>query len=285
MHECASKFISSLYNVYGVLRAQTDAALPGASAAGGKKDAMSEARIGVQANSTRSTRRVIDATQFEYPTSATLTKDEVRTCIEDTGLIPAVNEASAEDALFVAEALLESGVPILEISMNTPDAIDVISHVVKHAPATIVAGGSIRKAETARKCVGAGAKFLATDGLFAGVVEFAAKEKLVTILGALTLTEVISAWDSGADFVKVVPCYAVGGHNYIRTLKTVLPQARLIAAGGVDQVTAQNYIAAGAIGLSVGKELIPAEAVALRQSRRIQELARRFLTAVDNGRE
>jgi 2-dehydro-3-deoxyphosphogluconate aldolase / (4S)-4-hydroxy-2-oxoglutarate aldolase len=99
------------------------------------------------------------------------------------------------------------------------------------------------------------------------------------------LTEVISAWDAGADFVKVVPCYAVGGPNYIRTLKAALLQARLIAAGGVNQVTAQNYIAAGAIGLSVGKELIPTEAIVLRQNRRIQELARRFLTAVDNGRE
>jgi 2-dehydro-3-deoxyphosphogluconate aldolase/(4S)-4-hydroxy-2-oxoglutarate aldolase len=98
------------------------------------------------------------------------------------------------------------------------------------------------------------------------------------------LTEVISAWDAGADFVKVVPCYAVGGHNYIRTLKAALPQVRLIAAGGVNQVTAKNYIVAGAIGLSVGSELIPTEAILLRQGRRIQELARRFLTAVDNGR-
>jgi 2-dehydro-3-deoxyphosphogluconate aldolase / (4S)-4-hydroxy-2-oxoglutarate aldolase len=227
----------------------------------------------------------MEATQFEYPSAATLTKGEVCACIEDTGLIPAVNEASMEDALFVADALLQAGVPILEISMNAPGAIDIISHVVKHAPATIVGVGSIRNADVARKCLDAGAKFLATDGLISGVVELAASQQIVTVLGALTLTEVISAWDAGADFVKVVPCYAVGGHNYIRTLKTALPQARLIASGGVNQVTAQNYILAGAIGLSVGKELIPTEAILLRQTRRIQELARRFLTAVDNGRE
>jgi 2-dehydro-3-deoxyphosphogluconate aldolase/(4S)-4-hydroxy-2-oxoglutarate aldolase len=227
----------------------------------------------------------MEATQFEYPSAATLTKDEVCACIEDTGLIPAVNEASMEDALFVADALLQAGVPILEISMNAPGAIDIISHVVKHAPAIIVGVGSIRNADVARKCLDAGAKFLATDGLISGVVELAASQQIVTVLGALTLTEVISAWDAGADFVKVVPCYAVGGHNYIRTLKTALPQARLIASGGVNQVTAQNYILAGAIALSVGKELIPTEAILLRQTRRIQELARRFLTAVDNGRE
>lgn len=227
----------------------------------------------------------MDDTQFEYPVAATLTKAEVCACIEDTGLIPTVSEVSAEDALFVADALLEAGIPILEIGMNQPYAIDVLSHVVKHGPATIVGGGSIRNAATARKCLDAGAKFLATDGLIAGVVELATEEKLVTVQGALTLTEVISAWEAGADFVKVVPCYAVGGHNYIRTLKAALPQARLIAAGGVNQITARNYIVAGAMGLSVGKELIPAEAIPFRQARRIQELARRFLIAVDKGRE
>jgi 2-dehydro-3-deoxyphosphogluconate aldolase/(4S)-4-hydroxy-2-oxoglutarate aldolase len=245
---------------------------------------MSEQRIAVQTNPARRTGRVIQTTQFEYPGAATLTRDEVCTCIEDTGVIPGVNGASAEDALFVADTLLDAGIPILEISMNTPDAIGVLSFVVKQAPATIVGGGSIRNAEIARKCQNAGARFLATDGLITGVVELAAAEKLVTVLGALTLTEVISAWDAGADFVKVVPCHAVGGHNYIRTLKAAVPQARLIAAGGVNQITALNYIVAGAIGLSVGAELIPTEAVQLRQSRRIQELARRFLTAVDNGR-
>jgi len=226
----------------------------------------------------------MDATQFEYPSAATLTKDEVCACIEDTGLIPSVNEGSVEDALFVADTLLEAGIPVLEISMNAPGAIDILSHVVRQAPATIVGGGSLRNSDAARKCLDAGAKFLATDGMIAGVVELAAKENLVTVLGALTLTEVISAWDAGADFVKVVPCYAVGGHKYIQTLKAAVPQVRLIAAGGVNQLTALNYVMAGVAALSVGKELIPTEAIQLRQTRRIQELARRFLTAVDNGR-
>jgi 2-dehydro-3-deoxyphosphogluconate aldolase/(4S)-4-hydroxy-2-oxoglutarate aldolase len=107
----------------------------------------------------------------------------------------------------------------------------------------------------------------------------------VAVLGALTLTEVIAAWDAGADFVRVMPCSAVGGHNYIRTLRAAIPQARLIAAGGVNQLTALNYMIAGSAALGLGKELIPTEAIELRQGRRIQELARRFLTAIDNGRE
>jgi 2-dehydro-3-deoxyphosphogluconate aldolase/(4S)-4-hydroxy-2-oxoglutarate aldolase len=245
---------------------------------------MNETRIELKAEQARSTELTEDGTQFQHPTAATLTRNEVCTCIEDAGVIPAVSSASLEEVLFVADALAEAGIPVIEISMNDPDAIDVISHLVKHAPRIIVGAGSVRKAETARRCLDAGAKFLTADGLIAGVVEFAAKENIVAISGALTLTEVIAAWDTGSDFVKVVPCYAVGGHKYIRTLKAAVPQARLIASGGVNQLTAQNYIAAGAAALSVGGELIPTEAIQLRQTRRIQELARRFLTAVDNGR-
>jgi 2-dehydro-3-deoxyphosphogluconate aldolase/(4S)-4-hydroxy-2-oxoglutarate aldolase len=155
---------------------------------------------------------------------------------------------------------------------------------VKYAPTMIVGAGNIRNVNTACKCVDAGAKFLATDGAISGVVEFAAEENLVAIPGALTPSEVISLWDAGADFVKVVPCYAVGGHKYIQSLKAAVPQARLIAAGGVTQLTALNYVVAGVAGLSVGEELIPKEAIVLRQARRIQELARRFLTSVQNGR-
>jgi 2-dehydro-3-deoxyphosphogluconate aldolase/(4S)-4-hydroxy-2-oxoglutarate aldolase len=245
---------------------------------------MRETRIAVEADQAHSAERVLHSTQFEYPAAATLTRNEVCACIEDTGVIPTLSAASTEDALYVADTLIEAGIPIVEISMNAPEAIDIVSHLVKHAPTMIVGGGSIRNSDTAHKCLDAGAKFLATDGLINGVVEFAGKEKIATIAGALTLTEVIAGWDSGSDFVKVVPCYAVGGHNYIRTLKSAVPQARLIAAGGVNQLTALNYIMAGVAAMSVGNELIPTEAIALRQTRRIQELARRFLAAVDNGR-
>jgi 2-dehydro-3-deoxyphosphogluconate aldolase/(4S)-4-hydroxy-2-oxoglutarate aldolase len=136
----------------------------------------------------------------------------------------------------------------------------------------------------ARQCLDAGARFFATDGTIPSVVEFAAKENLTMISGALTLTEVLSAWEGGADFVKVVPCHAVGGPNYIRTLKDAMPYAQLIAAGGVNQLTAANYISAGAAALGVGRDLIPAEIVHSRETRRIQELARRYLSAVETGR-
>jgi 2-dehydro-3-deoxyphosphogluconate aldolase/(4S)-4-hydroxy-2-oxoglutarate aldolase len=238
----------------------------------------------VEADRAQGIERVLHTTQFEYPAAGNLTKNEVCACIDDTGLIPVVSAASTEDSLFIAQALIDAGIPILEISMNAPDATDIISHLVKHAPTTIVGGANVRNAGTAQKCLDAGARFVATDGLVPAIVEFALKEKLATITGTLTLTEVIAAWDSGSDFVKVVPCSAVGGPKYIRTLKAAIPQARLIAAGGVNQLTAFNYITAGAAALGVGHELIPTEAILMRQTGRIQELARRFLTAVDNGR-
>src|ERR1019366_7779305 len=123
---------------------------------------MRETRIAVQADSAQTAERVTQATQFEYPAAATLTKDEVCACIEDTGVIPSVSAASKEDALFIANALIEAGIPIIEISMNAPDAVDIVAHLVKHAPTTIVGGGSVCNADTARKCVDAGARFLAT---------------------------------------------------------------------------------------------------------------------------
>jgi 2-dehydro-3-deoxyphosphogluconate aldolase / (4S)-4-hydroxy-2-oxoglutarate aldolase len=248
------------------------------------KDTMNESKIVVQHTATGATEKVGRASPFQYPIAATLEKHEVRSCIEDTGIVPSVAVASIEDAEFVAESLTEGGIPIVEIRLNSPDALEIVSALVKQATTTIVGVGGVRNVEVARKCVDAGARFLATDGMIPGVVEFAAKQNLVAIQGVLTLTEVISAWEAGVDFVKVVPCYAVGGHNYIQTLKDTVPQARLIAAGGVNQLTAEKYVMAGAIALNVGQELIPMEAVQLRHSRRIQELARRFLAAVDKGR-
>jgi len=139
--------------------------------------------------------------------------------------------------------------------------------------------------EMAGKCIDAGAGFLTSPGLNLKVVEFAAKNDIAVLPGALTPTEVIEAWEAGSDFVKVFPCVDVGGERYIKALKTALPQIPLIAAGGVNQQTAGNYILAGASAIGVGGELIPAEAIERRQSKRIRELALRFSGFVKEARE
>jgi 2-dehydro-3-deoxyphosphogluconate aldolase/(4S)-4-hydroxy-2-oxoglutarate aldolase len=204
--------------------------------------------------------------------------------IRNIGIIPSVRVSSSEDALFAAEAVSQGGIPIVEIAMTVPGAVRVISDLAKNSPDMIVGAGSVLDAETARRCLDAGAKFLTTDGLILGVVEVATMEDVVVFPGALTPTEVIAAWQAGSDFVKVVPCAAVGGENYIRALKTSLVQVPLIAAGGVNQQTAPGYLSAGAVALGVGEALLPWEAITLRQSNRIRELARRFRNFVETAR-
>ena len=140
-------------------------------------------------------------------------------------------------------------------------------------------------AETARKCIDAGARFITAPSFNPAIVEFAAKENIAVLPGALTPTEVVAAWNAGADFVKVFPCGPVGGDKYIKALNTAFPQIPLIAAGGVNQQTAANYILSGAIAIGVGTELIPTEAIEKRQSHRIQELARRFTRQVKEASE
>ena len=213
-----------------------------------------------------------------------MNKQEVRGRIEEVGIIPAVRVSSTEDALFAAEAVSQGGIPIVEVTLTVPDAHRVISHLVQNAPEVIVGAGGVPDVETARRCLDAGAKFLASDGLDPEVVTFAAKESVVVIPGTLSPSEVLRAWKLGPDFVKVVPCAQVGGDSYIRALKAMFPKVPLIAAGGVNQQTAANFILAGAVALGIGAELIPREAIRMRQPDRIAELARRFSGFVSSAR-
>jgi 2-dehydro-3-deoxyphosphogluconate aldolase/(4S)-4-hydroxy-2-oxoglutarate aldolase len=211
-------------------------------------------------------------------------KQEVRARIEEIGIIPAVRAFSAADARFAAETVNCAGIPIAEITVTVPEAIEVISGLTRTNPEMIVGAGTVLDIETAQRCLEAGAKFLTSTGLVLEVVEFALKNKVVVFPGALTPTEVITAWKAGADFVKVFPCAQVGGDGYKRALKAPLPQVALIASGGVNQQTAYNFILAGAAALGIGGELIPREDVQLRRKDRILELARRFTRMVKEAR-
>jgi 2-dehydro-3-deoxyphosphogluconate aldolase / (4S)-4-hydroxy-2-oxoglutarate aldolase len=213
-----------------------------------------------------------------------LNKQDVRGRIEKLGIIPAIRVASAEDALFAAESVSQGGIPIVEVSLTVPEARKVISHLVQNAPEVIVGAGGVSDIETARRCLDAGAEFLTSDGFDPEIVNFAVKENAVMIPGTLTPSEVIRAWKMGPDFVKVVPCAHVGGESYIRALKTMFPNVPLIAAGGVNQQTASSFILAGAVALGIGAELIPREAIRMRQADRIAELARRFIGFVSSAR-
>lgn len=211
-------------------------------------------------------------------------KKEFRDRIEEIGIIPAVRVASSDHARFAAEALYRSGIPVAEITMTVPGAIEVISELAQGLPDMIVGAGTVLDVETAQRCVDTGAKFLTSTGLVSEVVEFALKKGILMIAGALTPTEVINAWKTGSDLIKIFPCAQLGGDGYIRKLKAPFPHVPLVAAGGVNQQTAFNYIVAGASALGVGGELIPKEALQWKQEERIHELARRFLSSVKDAR-
>ena len=209
-------------------------------------------------------------------------KERVCAKIQEVGIIPAVRTSSAEEARFASEVVAKSGIPIVEITMTVPGAIEVISYLVKNLPDVIVGAGTLLDLDTARGCVDAGVQFLTSPGLDLEIVEFSAKEKLCVMAGALTPTEVITAWKAGSDFVKVFPCAQVGGDSYIRALRGPLPQVLLIAAGGVNQQTAGNFILAGAVALGIGRELIPKEALQQRQEGRIRRIGAPVLKLCKN---
>jgi 2-dehydro-3-deoxyphosphogluconate aldolase/(4S)-4-hydroxy-2-oxoglutarate aldolase len=213
-----------------------------------------------------------------------MTRLTVRSQIQEIGVLPAIRVSSAEHALFAAETIYNAGIPLAEITMTIPGAIGVIATLAKKLPDMMVGAGTVLNVETARQCLDAGAKFLTSPGLVLNVVDFAHKNEVVVFPGALTPTEVIAAWDAGADFVKIFPCAQAGGAGYIRALKVPLPQVPLIASGGVNQQTVSGFIHAGAVAVGVGSELIPAEALMNRQESQIFELARRFLSMVQEAR-
>jgi 2-dehydro-3-deoxyphosphogluconate aldolase / (4S)-4-hydroxy-2-oxoglutarate aldolase len=211
-------------------------------------------------------------------------KNEVRARIQEIGIIASVRVSRPELALFAAETVNQAGIPVAEITMTIPGAIEVIAQLARSDAGFIVGAGTVLDAETARRCLDAGAGFITSPGLVPEVVEFTLKNNVVMIPGSMTPSEVIASWKAGVDFVKIFPCSLVGGEQYIRALKVPLPQVPLIASGGVNQLTAANFILAGATALGIGSELLPREALRFRQENWIHELARRFTTIVRDAR-
>lgn len=214
-----------------------------------------------------------------------MTRDQIRSRIEEIGIIPAIRLGSAEDALFAAEAVSSSGIPIVEVTMTVPGALGVIAELLRSNKDLLVGAGTIFDADTAARCLDAGAQFLTSPGLNVKVVDFARKKNAVVFPGALTPSEIMAAWDAGADFVKVFPVMPVGGPAYIRALKSPFPKIPLIASGGVNQQTAPGLIHAGAVALGIGKDLIAPDAIERREDGWIRELSRRYLKMIRDARE
>jgi 2-dehydro-3-deoxyphosphogluconate aldolase/(4S)-4-hydroxy-2-oxoglutarate aldolase len=212
-------------------------------------------------------------------------KEELRRRVEEVGIVPVIRTSSAEDARFAVEEVAHGGIPIIEVTMTVPGAIDVIREIVKNVPEVIIGAGTVLDAVTARECIRSGAQFISNPALDLPTVQLVHENPDVIMMsGALTPTEILSASKAGADFVKIFPCSMVGGDSYIRTLRRPFPDIPLIAGGGVTQQNAAHYLLAGASALSVGKELIPRESMLLHKPDRIRELTRRFAGIVKSTR-
>jgi 2-dehydro-3-deoxyphosphogluconate aldolase/(4S)-4-hydroxy-2-oxoglutarate aldolase len=212
-------------------------------------------------------------------------KGQVLKWIEETGVIPVVRAASAEEAISVAEAVREGGIPILEITMTVPGAVGVIEELSKrYGDEVLVGAGTVLDPESARACIAAGAQFVVSPALNLQTIEKCKQESIAVFPGALTPTEVVTAWQAGADAVKVFPCSAVGGPKYLRALKAPLPQIKLIPTGGVSLSTAKDFIAAGAWALGVGADLVNTEAIRSGERESVIAAARSYVTAVREAR-
>jgi 2-dehydro-3-deoxyphosphogluconate aldolase / (4S)-4-hydroxy-2-oxoglutarate aldolase len=212
-------------------------------------------------------------------------KEALRARVEEVGLVPTIRTSSAEDARFAVEEVAHGGIPVIEVTMTVPGAIDVIREVVRAVPGVIIGAGTVLDVETARDCVRAGAQFITSPALDIPTVEWVAKQpEILAMSGALTPTEIHNAWKAGSDFVKVFPCSLIGGDNYIRSLRRPFPNIPLIPGGGITQQNASHYLLAGASALSIGKELIPRESMLLHKPDRIRELTRRFVQIVKSTR-
>lgn len=215
-----------------------------------------------------------------------MNKQKVRDRIVEIGIVPVVRASSAREARMAADAVCEGGIPIVEITMTVPGAVDVIRELSRSAGSNVLIGaGTVLSAEAARRCLDAGAQFLVSPGLNLKTVEFAGREDKLIMAGALTPTEVITAWEAGADFVKVFPCGQVGGAKYIKALKGPFPEVPLVPTGGVNLNTAAEFIEAGAAALGIGGELVQADALRSNKPEIIVENARKFLAIVKHTRE
>src|SRR5436305_24519 len=213
-----------------------------------------------------------------------MNKASVLKRIRDVDIVPVVRASSPEQAVQVVEAIMAGGLPVLEITMTVPGAVQVIKELVKRFDDAIVGAGTVLDAEAARACIDAGARFIVSPALNLDTIVCCRELDVAVMPGALTPTEVVSAWNAGADLVKVFPAGALGGASYIKSLKAPLPQIKLVPTGGVTLANAGAFIEAGAAAVGVGADLVDTKAIRAGQPEKITQAARAFIEAVSNAR-
>src|SRR5499427_435650 len=214
-----------------------------------------------------------------------MTKQQILSFIIDIGIVPVVRTSTAEGAIKAIEAIHRGGVRAAEITMTVPGAIRALEKVADQFGDKIVLGaGTVLDPATARACMLAGAEFFVTPALRVSTIEMAKRYSKVIFPGALTPTEVLAAWDAGADAVKIFPCGNVGGPKYIKALKGPFPQIEMVPTGGVNLETAGEFLKAGACAVAVGGELVDTKSVKEGRFDVIEERARQYLAVIGKAR-
>jgi 2-dehydro-3-deoxyphosphogluconate aldolase/(4S)-4-hydroxy-2-oxoglutarate aldolase len=214
-----------------------------------------------------------------------MTKDQILSFITEIGIVPVVRTLSAEGAVRAIDAIYRGGIRAAEITMTVPGAIRALEKVADQFGDKIVLGaGTVLDPETARTCMLAGAEFFVTPSLKTSTIEVAKRYSKVICPGALTPTEVVTAWEAGADIVKIFPCGNVGGPQYIKALKGPLPHIDMIPTGGVSLETAGEFLKAGACAVAVGEALVDAKSVKEGRFESIEDRARQYLAVIARAR-
>jgi 2-dehydro-3-deoxyphosphogluconate aldolase / (4S)-4-hydroxy-2-oxoglutarate aldolase len=214
-----------------------------------------------------------------------MTKNQIRAAILDVGIVPIIRTSTAESAILSIEAVLRGGIQSAEITMTVPGAIKALEKLADAVGDKMVLGaGTVLDPETARACILAGAQFIVTPALRPATIEMCHRYSKVICPGSLTPTEVLTAWEAGADFVKVFPCSNMGGAKYIKALKAPFPQIEMIPTGGVNLDTAADFLKAGAAAVAVGGELIDGETIKQGKYEVFEERARQFRAVVSKAR-
>jgi 2-dehydro-3-deoxyphosphogluconate aldolase/(4S)-4-hydroxy-2-oxoglutarate aldolase len=214
-----------------------------------------------------------------------MTSKEILAFISEVGIVPIVRTSSAEGAIQAVEAIYAGGVRAAEITMTVPGAIHALEKLADRFGGKLILGaGTVLDPETARACMLAGAEFFVTPSLRLSTIEMAKRYSKVICPGALTPTEVLTAWEAGADVVKIFPCGNVGGPKYIKALKGPFPQIEMIPTGGVNLETTGDFLKAGACAVAVGGELVDAKSVKEGRFDIIENRARQYLAAIAKAR-
>lgn len=212
-------------------------------------------------------------------------KAKVLAKLKAIGLVPVLRAGSVAQALALAEAIAAGGVTVIEVTMTVPGAIEVMRRLAEDRPDILIGAGTVLDAETARMCILEGAQFVVSPALHLKTIEMCHRYSVAVLPGALTPTEIVNAWQAGADVVKVFPASAMGGAPYLKSLKAPLPQVELIPTGGVSLATAKDFLKAGAFALGVGADLADARAIAEGRPEAVTESARRYLAVVREFRD